>query len=269
MKRFPQPRYAELQSGVRLAYREWGEAAAPPVVLVHGITSCSLSWWRVAERLASRYRVIATDNRGHGDSSAPASGYRFDDQAEDTAQLMTALGIERAAVIGHSWGGAIAVSLASGAHSELVERLALEDPLVGLSAERAATVGDGYVAQVGLTREQALAQLPAIIKPGWTNEDAAGKLDAMVKGHPHAVRAVFTENSGSDLRSCYAELRCPTLMVLAAPAMGGIVPASTLDHIRRLDTNLRITTVAGADHNVHRTRFDEFMAVVEPFLAES
>ena len=258
---------------MRLAYREWGApnaTDAPPVVLIHGITSCSLSWVRVAAALAPRYRVIAPDNRGHGDSAAPTSGYRFDDQAEDTAHLLAALGIERAAVVGHSWGGAIAVSLAAGpTGAALVERLVLEDPLVALSAERAASISDGYAAQVGLTREQALAQLATAVKPGWTDEDAAGKLDAMTKGHAHAVRAVFTENSGSDLRSSYGELRCPTLMVLASPAAGGIVPEATLVDIRALGRDLRVTTVPGADHNVHRTRFEAFMAANEPFLADA
>ena len=269
LDRFPPPRYADLPSGVKLAYREWGDAGLPPMILVHGITSSSLSWWRVAERLAGRYRVIATDNRGHGNSEAPERGYRFDDQAEDTAQLMASLGIERAVVMGHSWGGAIAVALAAGKAGGLVERLVLEDPLVGLSAERAASVGDGYVAQVGLTREEALAQLPGVIRPGWTEEDAAGKLFSMVRGHKHAVRAVFDENGGSDLRPRYAELRCPTLMVLAAPALGGIVPDATLAEIKRLNPSLRVTVVDGADHNVHRTKFDQFVTTLEPFLAGS
>ena len=264
---FPQPKFADLPNGPRLAYREWGDPTAPPLILIHGITSCSLSWVRVAERLAGTYRVIVTDNRGHGDSAAPHTGYRFEDQAEDTARLMAALHIQSARVIGHSWGGAIAVSLATGPHAARVQRLILEDPLVGLSAERAATIADGYVAQVGLTRAEALAKLPTVVKPEWTAADAAGKLDAMQKGHQHAVQAVFTENSGTDLVPRYAQLRCPILMVLAPADLGGIVPAARLAEIRRTAPNVRIVTVAGADHNVHRTRFDQFMDTIEPFLA--
>jgi pimeloyl-ACP methyl ester carboxylesterase len=267
LARFPPVQHVTLPRGVRLAYREWGAADAPPVVLVHGITSSSLSWARVAAALAGRYRAIATDNKGHGDSARPAAGYRFDDQARETAGLMRALGIERARVIGHSWGGAIAVALATGSDRDLVERLVLEDPLVAVSRERSAEVGAGYSAQVGLTRAEAEALLPTIVRPGWTGEDAAGKLDAMVKGSPDAVRAVFAENTGSDLVPRYADLRCPTLLVLAAPDVGGIVAEATLVEIRRGAPAVQVATVAGADHNVHRTRFDEFMAVVEPFLA--
>ncbi|CAA9298262.1 MAG: hypothetical protein AVDCRST_MAG77-5379 [uncultured Chloroflexi bacterium] len=266
LARFPQPQHVDLPSGVRLAYREWGSLDAPPVLLIHGITSSSLSWARVAAALAPRYRVLVPDNKGHGDSARPPSGYRFDDQAEETAGFLHTLGVERARVVGHSWGGAIAVSLASGDHADLVERLVLEDPLVGLSQQRRAQIGAGYSAQVGLTRAEAEVRLPAVVKPGWTDEDAAGKLDAMVKGSRAAVEAVFAENGGSDLRPRYAHLRCPALMVRAAPDLGGIVSDAALADIRRFAPALRVTAVSGADHNIHRTRFDDFMATVEPFL---
>jgi hypothetical protein len=63
-------------AGYRMAYREWGTTTdRRPVLLVHGIKSSSLSWVRVAPRLAERTRVIAVDLKGHGDSDQPASGY--------------------------------------------------------------------------------------------------------------------------------------------------------------------------------------------------
>ena len=264
---FPPPKHANLPNSLRLAYREWGDPGAPPLILIHGITSSSLSWARVAERLATSYRVIAVDNRGHGHSAAPHTGYRFEDQAADTAHLMASLRIDQAPIIGHSWGGAIAVSLATGPHAARVQRLILEDPLVALSAERTTTVAHGYVAQVGLTREEALAKLPTIVKPEWTTADAAGKLDAMTRGHKHAVQAVFTENGESDLVPRYAQLHCPTLMILASPEAGGIVPAARLAEIQRTAPRVRIETVPGADQDVHRTRFDPFMHTLQPFLA--
>ncbi|TME43658.1 MAG: alpha/beta hydrolase [Chloroflexi bacterium] len=55
--------------GYRMAYREWGDPAAmQTLVLIHGITSSSLSWIRVAPRLATRSRVLVVDLKGHGDS---------------------------------------------------------------------------------------------------------------------------------------------------------------------------------------------------------
>src|SRR5216683_4931909 len=68
-----QLRFVDL-GGYRMAYREWGDpAATEAVILIHGITSSSLSWVRVAPRLAAQARVIAVDLQGHGDSDKPAS----------------------------------------------------------------------------------------------------------------------------------------------------------------------------------------------------
>src|SRR6266849_1747878 len=100
-----QLKFVEL-AGYRMAYREWGDTAATEaVILVHGITSSSLSWVRVGPRLAGRARVIAVDLKGHGDSDRPPSGYRLTDQADEVAGLCAALNLGQVSVIGHSWGG--------------------------------------------------------------------------------------------------------------------------------------------------------------------
>src|SRR5579859_5283822 len=100
--------------GYRMAYRQWGDlAATDAVVLVHGITSSSLSWIRVAPRLAESARVIAVDLKGHGDSDRPASGYRLSDQADEITGLVEALGLRSIRLMGHSWGGAISAIIAA------------------------------------------------------------------------------------------------------------------------------------------------------------
>src|SRR6266851_10260740 len=108
-----QLRFVDL-GGYRMAYREWGDpAATEAVILVHGITSSSLSWIRVAPRLATQARVIAVDLKGHGDSDKPATGYRLADQADEVLALCSALGLRAVSLIGHSWGGGIALLLAA------------------------------------------------------------------------------------------------------------------------------------------------------------
>ena len=82
-----QLKFVDLQ-GYRMAYREWGSpTATDALVLIHGITSSSLSWTRVAASLAARTRVIAVDLKGHGDSDRPSTGYRLADQADEVAGL--------------------------------------------------------------------------------------------------------------------------------------------------------------------------------------
>jgi N-formylmaleamate deformylase len=267
---FDPPTSIRLDDNFRMAYREWGRPdAARTAVLVHGITSSSLSWSRVARGLIDGFRVLAVDLRGHGDSDKPPTGYRVDDQASEVAQFCRALGLERVSLIGHSWGGAIGLILA--ANTDLVERLVLEDPALGIGnpPQPSQRPRPNYVASVGVSREEAEAQARANLALGWTEEDVAGKVDAAVKASPAAVQAVFDENSGRglDLPNLVAKVTCPALMVRALPENGGVVAPEALAIIQT-DPHFRVVTLEDADHNIHRGRFDAFMAAAVPFMNE-
>lgn len=269
----PQLKFVEL-AGLRMAYREWGDSnAADAVVLLHGITSSSLSWVRVAPRLAAGSRVIAVDLKGHGDSDKPATGYQLADQADEVQALCSALGLRAISLIGHSWGGGIALMLAArGALA--IERLVLEDPGVGqrtLTAEQMAErqrTRAMYAGMVGLSPEEAEARVRPNLALGWTEEDVAGKVDAAMKGSRTAVEAVFAENGQWNLIDLFGVLRCPTLLVRAEVARGGIVGEDALAQAK-LNPLVRVLTIPEADHNIHRGQFQAFMAEVEPFLART
>ena len=102
--------------------------AGEPVLLIHGWPETSHEWRGVGARLAERLRVVAPDTRGHGRTEAPASGYTRAELARDQVNLLDALGIARAHVVAHDWGGIIAVKLALD-HPERVARLALLDTI--------------------------------------------------------------------------------------------------------------------------------------------
>ena len=93
--------------GHQVVYRVAGQG--PPLVLVHGMVNSSRHWRAVAERLADRYTVIAPDLVGHGDSATPRGDYSLGAHATVIRDLLSALGIERASVVGHSLGGGIAM----------------------------------------------------------------------------------------------------------------------------------------------------------------
>jgi pimeloyl-ACP methyl ester carboxylesterase len=100
-----------------------GPEGAPTLVLIHGF-GASLHWWdRLTGLLSDRYRVVRPDLLGHGGSSKPPSGYHPTDQARMVSEVLVALGVEKATVVGHSMGADIAVALAE--RSSLVVRLAL------------------------------------------------------------------------------------------------------------------------------------------------
>ncbi|RFB70861.1 MULTISPECIES: alpha/beta fold hydrolase [unclassified Herbaspirillum] len=97
-----------------------------PVVLLHGIPQTSHEWRYVIPHLAKKYRVIAPDLRGLGDSSRPANGYDKKTVSQDVWNLLESLGIESFYLVGHDWGGPTAFSLAA-QHREAVEKLAILD----------------------------------------------------------------------------------------------------------------------------------------------
>lgn len=118
-------RFADVGTGVRLHYVEAGEG--PLVVLLHGFPEFWWSWRHQIPVLAEAgFRVVAVDMRGYGQSDAPPSwrDYRMETLAADVAGLIEALGEERAFVVGHDWGAAVAWMVAT-LHPERVARLAI------------------------------------------------------------------------------------------------------------------------------------------------
>ena len=118
-----QHRFVEA-NGIRFHLVEMGEG--PLVVLLHGFPQFWYAWRHQIPALAKRFRVVAPDMRGYGDTSRPpaVSDYRIDVLARDVKELVRALGAERAHVVGHDWGGGVAWATAL-YHPEVVDRLAV------------------------------------------------------------------------------------------------------------------------------------------------
>jgi len=116
---------------MELNLHEWGDAAAPVVVCVHGVNAHGRRFRKLAdERLAQRYRVLAPDLRGHG-SSEWEPPWTIATHAHDVLETLDAAGIRRAMWIGHSFGGRLVLELAALA-PERIERIVLLDPAIQL-----------------------------------------------------------------------------------------------------------------------------------------
>jgi len=111
-------------NGVRIHVAESGPSgsAEPPILLLHGWPQHWYMWRRVIGALRGDYRLIAPDLRGFGWSEAPRRGYDGETFAVDQVALLDALGIERAFVVGHDWGGWTAMLLGL-THPDRVERM--------------------------------------------------------------------------------------------------------------------------------------------------
>lgn len=99
----------------------------PPLILLHGLMTNGVCWTGLVHVLEKEYDVIMPDARGHGSSSVPDFGYRYEDYANDVIGLINALGLRTPILLGHSMGGMTAAVVAS-RKPNLLRALVLADP---------------------------------------------------------------------------------------------------------------------------------------------
>jgi lipase len=116
---------------MELNVHEWGDPAAPAVVCLHGLNAHGRRFRRLAEeRLADRFRVLAPDLRGHGNSDWEPP-WTVATHAHDVLETLDAAGIRHASWIGHSYGGRLVLEIAALA-PDRIQRAALLDPAIQL-----------------------------------------------------------------------------------------------------------------------------------------
>ena len=159
----------------------WHEDAGegPAILLLAGLGGHSGLWFPHVPALARGRRVIAPDNRGAGRTGAPDKPYSIAGMADDAAQLLDRLGVERAAVAGHGMGASIALELAA-ARPALVESLVL----IGAAArpdgrQRLVTEGWTDARRSSLSREQAFALTAPWLYTAALLDDAARRRQAI------------------------------------------------------------------------------------------
>ncbi|MFL5702880.1 MAG: alpha/beta fold hydrolase [Ktedonobacteraceae bacterium] len=260
----------------RFHYLSWGaeRTELSSILLLHGITSSAQSWVRVGSALADRYQVYALDMRGHGDSIKPSQGaYSLRQTADDAVAFIEALDLERPVLFGHSWGGATALVLASGAGSQQpapsFSHVILEDPAHTFGHGDAEKRAANYTRDIGRPADELRPEIAAD-NPGWTEADIEGKIDALHKVTREAVVSVFAQaEQEDDLLPLLAKIAAPTLLIRADPALGTILDDAAWEQAQQyLPAYSRAVQINGATHNVHRGKFNEFMQVVNNFLSQ-
>lgn len=113
--------------GLALAYEQAGDVGAPPVVLLHGLSSSRATWVDVIPALAADRHVLVLDQRGHGESARAGGDYRVEHYTADAAAFIEQVAGGSAAVVGHSLGGLVTAHLMS-TRPELLQCALLEDP---------------------------------------------------------------------------------------------------------------------------------------------
>ncbi len=248
-------RRVALESGATTTVECWGDAG-PAILCVHGIGSSRRDFARLGEALASTHRVFAYDQRGHGDAET-AAPMTLDVLAADLRSVADSIGTV-AAVVGHSWGGAVA--LVGG--PKIARALVLVDPMIRVApgtfeTEYVAGLAPVLAHRPGSARDAAVRELFADADP----RDRDGKVHAMRALEVETLRRLGSDNradeGGWDVRPRLAALKIPTTVLLAE--IESVVAADDLAHV---SAQVRIETFAGQGHTLHRSAFDRFADAV-------
>jgi pimeloyl-ACP methyl ester carboxylesterase len=262
----PERRFIDLGT-TRLAHYVWG-VGKHDMLLLHGITSNAALWWRVAPTLAEQgYRVHAIDMPGHG-ASGETHDHRIAAIAAMVGEASAALGLRDLVLIGHSWGGATALALASGEHParHQLRAVALLDPALGMNPEIGARLLGHYTAGLGEPAESCREELRAEY-PAWAEGDIYWKSLALQDCRRSAVEGLFVRSGNWSLIARISEVQVPLLMLLADD-QHTVVPASAraevADAVSAIGGELR--SITGASHSLHRDAFAATMDVLTTWL---
>ena len=266
-------RFAESR-GVRLRYLVAG--SGHPVLLVHGLGGAASNWVELAPRLARRARVLVPELPGHGGSSPLAAAPNLNPYADSLATLLEREQVERATVVGHSFGASVVLRLAM-RHPDLVGGLVLT-AAAGISSSRrtamyglllTALIQPGRRIAPFSTRIARSPRLRTLVFGGWgaadppalTPEAAKGFLDgpATHSDTLSAARALLLEDPRSELH----RLGCPCLVLWGARDTQVRVD-DAFEYARRLGAPLRV--IADCGHLLIGERPDACADAITTFL---
>lgn len=264
----PSPlRFGEVQlsTGVRLHYAVQGDSTGEPVILLHGYSDSWFSWSRVLPLFPSSWRVYALDQRGHGESDRPESGYLMRDLGADVVAFMDAKGIRRATVVGHSLGGLVAQQAAALAPGR-IERLVIVasgadiEGINGAAEFEQLVMGFEDPVSTEFIREFQSSTIHVPVPPEFYERVVAesGKLPARVW---RALMRGMADDPPADLSTA----RFPTLLVWGDK--DAVFPRATQDVLQARIPGARLIVFPETGHAVHWERADEFAAEVRDFMS--
>jgi len=266
-------------NGIRIHYYRSG-GAKPGVVLNHGALDDGLCWTRVAKALEADYDVVMLDGRGHGLSDSGAGDYRPETRAKDIAEAIQALGLDRPVVGGQSMGAEASLHLAAG-YQDLAGAIFMEDPPIVMPGQ---PVFGGMDATQGDRVYRLLAVILKVIKilPMFIGKTLARK---MMPNSPdeeiipwllskkRIVKDLFKNLKASGVNDISVQLealrkvKVPTLLIMGDRELGSIVSSEVAQEMATVLPSLQVAHLAGANHDIRRAKFEEYIVVLREFLA--
>jgi N-formylmaleamate deformylase len=241
----------------------------PALVLAHGFTDYGMCWLPVAQILAADYDVILPDARGHGLSSRVQPG-EATNNAADLAAFITAMGLDRPVVGGHSMGG-LTASVVGTHHPALTRALILEDPAWFDHRPEQTPIppeNNSWLKELQGYANQSLEEVMAtcrITNPLW----AEIELQPWAESKKQLDLNVFKmRNSPMELdwKEIARTISVPTLLITGDIKKGAIISPENAQKACEMNPLIRVARIDGAGHNVRRENFPAFMTAVSEFL---
>ena len=263
--------------GLRFHYRDWPAQrdGAPSLVLLHGYTGHARSWDAFAQAMTDRYRVLALDQRGHGESGwAGAGHYGIEAMTEDLRAFVAALGLKDFILLGLSMGGMVAIDYAGGRPAELAALVIVDigPELVTSGADRirdaqqASDVFESRDAAFAIAR--AANPLPPIAHQRhrvdynlMMTED--GRWTWRYDRALRSVRELRPRDAETGWRSC-ANIAVPTLVIRGE--LSDILAPEIAERMIQTIPQARLEMVAKSGHSVPLDAPDGFLAAARAFL---
>jgi len=257
-------RYPDSDSAVDLAYEVSGDPGKAVLLLVHGGTASRRSWDLVTPALRTRYRVVAVDMRGHGQSPTPESGYSAVQLSADINRVIDELELKQVTVVGHSLGGMAAIFLA--AHRpDVVKKLILLNAPVTPN-----TIG----AMAGLearVNSPGFFPVTQAFVDEWTSHSrpVPASFVATQQAHVAALRQVvwrqmFGELAKADIRSTLKGIEQSTLILWGA--RDKLLDQAQYEALQTGIGNARLIMIAEAGHNPSSATPDRVASEITSFV---
>jgi pimeloyl-ACP methyl ester carboxylesterase len=231
-----------------MRYLAAGPEDGSPLILLHGLGDTSRSWTLVLPDLARRHRVYMPDQRGHGDSEAPACCYSLAVLAYDVVAFMEAMKVDKAAVAGHSLGSFVAQYLAS-AYPQRVSQLVLlgsSDTTVGVeSIDWLWGKARAFESRISPEFVDEWQSNPTPVPP-----DFLAKVKAETAAvPPHVWKAVARTLSTEDQRRFLSEIKAPTLVLWGE--MDAMFPRANQERLHKAVPGAAFRAYPKVGHNLH------------------
>jgi pimeloyl-ACP methyl ester carboxylesterase len=269
----PRSSFAEAR-GLRFHYVEWGEANAPPIVLLHGMSAMCRIWDKLGLALQDRYRLLALDQRGHGDTSWPEPPqYATDDFVADLEAMIDIWGLERFALIGLSMGGFNAMAYAA-SHLDRVTHLVPVDIRPAINPDKRPglemakkTAENGHPTFGSIDEAFAVRKL---IHPYTSDAAIRHHVEHLCRQLPdgrwtykHDPRVGYYWRPGN-LWKELPKIGAPALIVRGGRSE--VLPQAMAVDMRAAFPNAHLVTIEESGHTVPEDQPEQFIEAVETFL---